>query len=313
METVAFVVVKNDSLLHEQYWDGYGPDSRSNSFSMAKTFVSILIGAAIDEGKIKSIDQPVSDFLPEFKEGDNSKVTIKHLLTMSSGINFDEDYISPFAYPAQAYYGDDLKKLTYGYKVTEESGKFFKYLSGNSELLAFILMKATGKTLSEYMSEKIWIPLGAKNDALWSLDSKDGMEKAYCCFNSNALDFARLGKLYLDSGKWNGRQIINSDYVARSIVPAELNYPEGNKIDNYGYAWWLIPDYQPAGQAGKGHYIFYARGILGQYIICIPDQNLVIVRLGSKREKPKGNEHPPDMSYYIDAALEMYGTGRQLP
>jgi CubicO group peptidase (beta-lactamase class C family) len=300
MQTIAFVVIKNDSLTHEQYWDGFGPDSRSNSFSMAKTFVSILIGAAIDEGKIKSVDQPVSDFLPEFKEGDNAKLTIKHLLTMSSGINFDEDYVSPFAYPAQAYYGSDLKKLTYGYKVTEESGKVFKYLSGNSELLAFILMKATGKTLSEYMSEKLWKPLGAKNDALWSLDSKDGMEKAYCCFNSNALDFARLGQLYLDSGKWNGNQIINPDYVAKSIVPAELNDTDGKKNTLYGYAWWLIPDY-------RGNYIYYARGILGQYIICIPDKKMVVVRLGSKREKPQGNSHPADMFYYIDAALDMYG------
>jgi len=299
LQTVAYVIVKNDSLLHEQYWDGFGEDSRSNSFSMAKTFVSILIGMAVDEGKIKSIDQPVSDFLPEFKEGDNAKLTIKHLLTMSSGINFDENYVNPIAYPAAAYYGSDLKKLTYGYKVTEEPGKTFKYLSGNSELLGFIIEKATGKTLSEYMSEKLWKPLGAKNTALWSMDN-NGMEKAYCCFNSNARDFARIGELYLDSGKWNGVQLINPDYVARSIVPADLVDVDGVKIDNYGYAWWLMPDY-------KGHNIFYARGILGQYIICIPDQKMVVVRLGRKREKPKGTEHPEDVRYYIDAALEMYG------
>jgi len=298
--TVAFVVIKNDSLLHEQYWDGYGADSRSNSFSMAKSFVSILVGMAIDEGKIKSIDQPVSDFLPEFREGDNAKLTIKHLLTMSSGINFDENYVNPLAYPAAAYYGSDLKKLTYGYKVTEEPGKTFKYLSGNSELLAFILEKATGKTLSDYMSEKLWKPLGAKNTALWSLDKENGTEKAYCCFNSNALDFARIGELYLDSGKWNGVQVINPEYVANSIVPAGLLDINGAKADNYGYAWWLIPDY-------KGHYVFYARGILGQYILCIPDQKMVVVRLGKKREKPKGTEHPDDVFYYLDAALQMYG------
>lgn len=301
LQSVAFLVIKNDSILHEQYWDGFGPDSHSNSFSMAKTFVGILIGAAIDDGKIKSLDQPVSDFLPEFKEGENAKLTIKHLLTMSSGINFDEDYVNPFAYPAQAYYGSDLRKLTNNYSVKEEGGKVFKYLSGNTELLAFIIMKATGQTLSDYMSEKLWKPIGAKNTALWSLDAKDGMEKAYCCFNSNARDFARLGQLYLDSGKWNGRQIINPEFVAQSIVPAQLNDIDGKKIDNYGYAWWIIPDY-------KGHYIFYARGILGQYILCIPDQQMVVVRLGSKREKPQGTEHPKDVYYYIDAALEMYGS-----
>ncbi len=301
MQTVAFVVIKKDSIIHEHYWEGYGEDSYSNSFSMAKTLVSILIGAAIDEGKIKSVDQPVGDFLPEFQQGENAKLTIKHLLTMSSGINFDEDYVNPLAYPAQAYYGYDLKKLTYGYKVVEEPGKKFDYLSGNTELLGFILEKVTGKTVSEYLSEKLWIPLGAKNKALWSLDHENGMEKAYCCFNSNAKDFARIGQLYLDSGKWNGNQLINTAYVLKSIQPADLvDADDRNKNNKYGYSWWLIPNY-------KKHSIFYARGILGQYIICIPDQKMVIVRLGKKRSKIKIEDHTIDTFYYIDAALEMYG------
>jgi CubicO group peptidase (beta-lactamase class C family) len=301
MQTVSYVILKNDSIIHEQYWDGFGEDSYSNSFSMGKTFVSILIGAAIDEGKIKSVDEPVGDFLPEFKDGENAKLTIKHLLTMSSGINFDEDYVSPFAYPAQAYYGSDLKKLTFKYKVTEEPGKVFKYLSGNSELLGFILEKATGKTLSDYASEKLWKPLGAKNSAFWSLDHKDGSEKAYCCFNSNARDFARIGELYLDSGKWNGTQLISTEYILKSINLADLSTEDGKKNEKYGYAWWIMPNY-------KGHSIFYARGILGQYIVCIPDKKMVVVRLGKKREKQlPGQNHPTDVFAYIDAALEMYG------
>jgi CubicO group peptidase (beta-lactamase class C family) len=255
---------------------------------------------ALDEGKIKSVDQPVSDFLPEFKEGDNSKLTIKHLLTMSSGINFDEDYVNPLAYPAQSYYGSDLKKLTYGYKLRDEPGKEFIYLSGNTELLSFVLEKATGKTLSEYASEKLWKPLGAKNSAFWSLDHKNGLEKAYCCFNSNATDFARIGELYLDSGKWNGQQLISTQYVLNSITPADLQSGSA-KNDEYGYSWWLIPDY-------KGHRIFYARGILGQYIICIPDKKMVVVRLGKKRKiRNDKAPHPADVYLYIDAALEMYG------
>jgi len=308
LKTVSFLVIKNDSIVHEQYWDGFNEDSKSNSFSMAKTFVSILVGIAIDEGKIKSVDQPVGDFLPEFKEGLNAKLTIKHLLTMSSGINFDEDYVNPLAYPAAAYYGTDLKKLTYKYTVTTEPGKKFKYLSGNTELLGFILEKVTGKTLSEYMSEKLWIPMGAKNTALWSLDYENGIEKAYCCFNSNAKDFARFAKLYLDTGKWNGKQLINKEYVLNSIKAANLIDDESNeKNDKYGYSWWLLPNYLPAGQAGKGHAIFYARGILGQYIICIPDIKMIVVRLGEKRIKKKGTGHPEDAFYYLDAALEMYG------
>ena len=300
MGTVAYLIIKNDSIIHEQYWDGYGANSYSNSFSMAKSFTSMLIGAAIAEGKIKNVDEPVGDFLPQYKEGDNAKLTIRHLLTMSSGINFDEDYVNPLAYPAAAYYGSDIKKLTYKYKVTEEPGKNFKYLSGNSELLGFIIEAATGKKEADYMAEKVWQPIGAKNSAYWGLDHEDGMEKAYCCFNSNARDFARLGKLYLDTGKYNGKQLIPADYVLSSIKPADLIDEDGIKNDKYGYAWWLIPNY-------KGHNIFYARGILGQYIVCIPDKKMIVVRLGKKREKRLDNRHPIDLYYYIDAALEMYG------
>lgn len=298
METVSFVIIKGDSLRYEEYWDGGGENSVTNSFSVAKTVVSILTGAAIAEGKIKSVDQPVGDFLPQFKEGDNAKLTIKHLLTMSSGIDFDEDYKSPFAYPAQAYYGSDLQELTYGYKVAEEPGKVFKYLSGNTALLAFVLNKATGKTLSDYASEKLWKPLGAKNPAHWSLDHEEGVEKAYCCFNSNARDFARFGQLYLDSGRWNGKQLIPEEYVLSSVKPADLLDRKGNKNVTYGYSWWMLNH--------KGHEIFYARGILGQYIVVIPAERMVIVRLGNKREKREGDEHPRDLYTYIDAALEMY-------
>ena len=301
MQTAAYVIIKNDSMIHEQYWDGYNEDSHTNSFSMAKTFVSILIGIAIDEGKIKSVDQPVSDFLPEYSKGENTKLTIKHLLTMSSGVNFDESYANPFAYPARAYYGKELKELTDKYGVTEEPGKTFKYLSGNTVLLGFILEKATGKKLSDYASEKLWAPLGPKNKAFWSLDHENGEEKSYCCFNSNAPDFARIGELFLDSGKYNGIQIVSPDYVSNSTKLADLMDANGGKQQKYGYAWWIIPNH-------KGHYIYYARGILGQYILCIPDKKMVIVRLGSKREKQLPTEdHPKDVFTYIDAALEMYG------
>lgn len=300
LATISYIIIKDDSIRYEEYWDGGGENSVTNSFSVAKTFVSILTGVALQEGKIKSLDQPVGDFIPEFKEGENAKLTIKHLLTMSSGINFDEDYVSPFAYPAQAYYGSDLTKLTYKYKVTEQPGKVFKYLSGNTALLAFVLNKATGKTLSEYASEKLWKPMGAKNPAYWSLDHENGVEKAYCCFNSNARDFARFGQLYLDSGKWNGTQLVPADYVMQSIRPADLITDDEKSNTDYGYAWWLLKH--------KDHDIFYARGILGQYIIVIPKEKMVIVRLGKKREKREGNEHPLDLYTWIDAALEMYGS-----
>ena len=296
-KTIAYLVIKNDSLLFEQYWDGYSDSSHTNSFSMGKTIVSILVGIAIDENKIKSVDQPIGDFLPEFAKGSNAKVTIKHLLTMSSGINFDENYANPLAYPAAAYYGEDLKELTYKYKVTEEPGKVWNYLSGNTELLAFIVAKACGKSISEYASEKLWKPMGAKYPAFWSLDHEGGVEKGYCCFNSNARDFARFGSLYLHDGNWKGKQLISKDYVRQSIVPANLIDDNGGKNNKYGYCWWLL-NY-------KNHNIYYMRGILGQYVFVIPEKNMVVVRLGHQRDQEKINDHPKDVYSFLDAAFTM--------
>lgn len=300
--TISYIIIKDDSLRYEEYWDGGGENAVTNSFSASKTFVSILTGVALKEGKIKSLDQPVGDFLPQFREGDNAKLTIRHLLTMSSGVDFDEDYVNPFAYPAQAYYGNDLQNLTYEYKVAEQPGKVFRYLSGNTALLAFVLKEATGQSLSDYASEKLWKPMGAKNTAYWSLDRENGVEKAYCCFNSNARDFARFGQLYLDSGRWNGVQLVPEEYALQSVKPADLLDESGQPNDQYGFSWWLLKH--------KEQDVFYARGILGQYIIVIPDEKMVIVRLGKNRDKREGEDHPRDVYTWIDAALEMYGRKR---
>jgi len=297
-QSVAFLVIKNDSIRHEEYWDHYDKNSFSNSFSMAKSIVSILIGIAIDEGKIKSVDDPVGDYLKHFKEGDNSKLTIRHLLTMSSGLNWDESYSSLFSITTKAYYGSDLKKLVKGLNVINGPGKKFDYMSGNTELLALILEKVTGETLSEYASEKIWKPVGAEHSAQWSLDHTNGLEKAYCCFYSNARDFARFGKLYLDSGMWNGQQIVSKNYVHESLTPAPLNF-EGSEKNCYGYQWWLTEE--------KGHKIFYARGLRGQYIVVIPDQQIIFVRLGVKRGDPLADHKLSDLVVYIDEVLKMYG------
>jgi CubicO group peptidase (beta-lactamase class C family) len=299
IETGSFIVIRNDSILHEEYIGEFHSASYTNSFSMAKTVVSVLIGCAIQDGKIKSVDQPVSDFIPEFRSDDRSKITIRHLLTMSSGIAFDEDYVNPFAYPAEAYYGSDLRKLTLAYsQVDEKPGATFRYLSGNTQLLGFVLSKATGKTISEYASEKLWIPMGCEHNAFWSLDAEDGEEKAFCCLNSNARDFARIGKLYLDSGRWNGKQIVPETYALESVAVTGLKNDDGTARLSYGFSWWMIPQY-------KGHHIFYARGILGQYVLAIPDLNMIVVRLGSKRLPNDSDDVPADVYYYLDAALEM--------
>lgn len=294
-DPAAFLVIKNDSILYEEYWDEYNENSTTNSFSMAKSFVGLLVGIALDEGKINSLNDPVGNYLPQYK--DYPELTIKNLLTMSSGINFDESYTSPFGHMAKAYYGTDIYELNKKYTVTETPGKEWKYLGGNTIILSFLVEEVTGMTLSEYMSEKIWKPIGAKNPALWTLDHENGREKAYCCFYSNARDFARIGKLYLSKGLWNNQRIISEQYLKESTSPAYyLKDKSGNPVDFYGYQVWTT--------YYKNMNITFCRGIKGQYIIVIPEKNIIAVRLGHKRSKEFINNNPADLYSYIDFALE---------
>jgi CubicO group peptidase (beta-lactamase class C family) len=295
--TVAYLVIQHDSIIHEEYWDGYNPYSESNSFSMAKSFLSMMVGCAIEEGKIKSVDQKVGDFIPEYNVGDNTKITIRHLLTMSSGINWTERYKNPFGITARAYYGTNLSKMVLNRRLKEEPGVTFRYLSGTSQLLAIVIERATGQKVSDYFSEKIWKPIGARNAAKWSLDRKDGLEKAFCCFNSNAQDFARIGQLMLDKGNWKGKQLIPESWVEESTKPAsELKLPDGTPVNFYGYQWWM--------KDHKGHHVIAARGLFGQYIFIIPDKDAVIVRLGN-RCRYKSAAYPSDIDLWLDVALEL--------
>jgi len=296
-QTVAFLVIKNDSVIIEQYADGYSDSSHTNSFSVAKSIVGLLIGIAHDEGKIKSLDQPVCDYFPEHCKEENRMLTIRHLLTMSSGLNYDEGYTSLFSPTTRSYYGTNLRKQMAPLSVVKTPGVNFEYRSSDPQILAFILMNGTGMTLSEYASEKLWKPIGAEHPALWSLDYKNGDEKAYCCFYSNARDFARIGKLMLNKGKWNGKQIVSENYVTQSITPAPLL--DGNKQNtSYGYQWWLM------NRAGRE--IFYARGILGQYIVVIPEDEIIFVRLGHERGEKGADGLPHDITLYIDEVLKLF-------
>lgn len=296
-QTVGYVILYRDSVLHEQYWEGYDEQSVTNSFSMAKSINAILIGIALKEGLIKNVNEPVGNYIPEFTKGEKAKITIAHLLTMGSGIDFVEGYGSPFDWPAEAYYGKDVNKLTLSSDVKEAPGKTWNYKGGDSQLLGMILKKATGKTVAEYASEKLWQPIGAETKAFWSTDEQ-GMEKVSCCFYSTAKDFARLAKLYLDSGNWQGKQLLDTTYVRASLTSANLvDVANGKQIDKYGYQWWLM-NYQ-------NHDIFYMRGIRGQYVFAIPDLDMIIVRVGHKRGPKNADDLPEDMFTYLDAGIGM--------
>ncbi len=289
--SVAFLVIKNDSIVFEEYYDGFGQTSKSNSFSMAKSYVSAMLGKAIMQGYIRSLDQPVGDFIPEYSTGTAAQMTVGDLASMSSGLNWDESYYSPFSVTTRAYFDDDLDPVMRNLGMKAEPGQEFTYLSGNTQLLAMVLEKATGKKLASYLSESLWKPLGSQEDALWQLDSEDGgLVKAYCCIASNARDFARLGKLYKDYGQWNGKQLLDSAFVAKSIQPRFEGEP-------YGYGFWLM-DY-------KNKPVFMMRGHLGQYVMVVPEDDIIIVRLGHSHGPLGQNGYPQELITYLDEAYTL--------
>jgi len=267
--TVAFIVVRNDSLIYEKYFNDYSRDSKVNSFSTAKSILSLLIGCAIDDGIINSIDDKVIKYIPELKENGFEEIKIKNLLQMNSGIDFKEVY-SAFTDAGNLYYGRDLIKELKKLKIKYPAGTKFHYSSGDSQILGLVLTRALKDiSLSNYLESKIWKPLEMDYSASWSLDDK-GLEKAFCCLNASAIDFAKIGRLYLNNGNWNGTQIVSKNWIEETIA-----YDESNKINPekyfYNYNWYLNPN-------GT----FYTEGYKGQHIYIDKDNNLIIVRLGEK-------------------------------
>lgn len=287
--TIAFLVIKKDSIWHESYAQEYDTTSQTNSFSIAKSVITAMLGKAIMEGHIKSLDQEVSDFYPQFE---GSGLAVGDLASMASGLNWDESYINPFGITARAYYNDNLARAILGLKVIEPPGQSFTYLSGNTQLLGMLIEKASGKRLSRYLHQSFWQPMGFEQPALWQLDDKENkLAKAYCCIASNARDFARFGKLYKNGGNWHGTQLLDSAFIAKSIVPRFEDSPE------YGYGFWLSDH--------LGKQIFVMRGILGQYVITIPEDDLIIVRLGHQRGERDGSSFTHDFYVYIEEVYEM--------
>ncbi|WEK69018.1 MAG: serine hydrolase [Candidatus Chryseobacterium colombiense] len=283
--TASFLVVKNGKLVHEQYWNGYNQLSKTNSFSMAKAVTVMLLGKALEEGKIKSIDDKFSDYFEEFKHKEfGDQLTLRNLAQMEAGLNWDEDYKNPFLPNAKAYYGKSLIDATFSRNFKENPGTKFEYQSGSTQLLGFAVRKAVGQSLASYLSEKFWIPLGMEQNAEWSTDDS-GMEKTYCCIHSNARDFAKLGQLFLDNGRAYGEQILNLNFINQMKTPTKKSE------DIYGMGFWINND-NPI-----KHYYFL--GLQGQYIIMIPEHNMVIVRTGSYNNLPKTDRGRPDQVKFL--------------
>lgn len=292
-ETTAYLVFHKDSLLFEWYDLNYNATTLSNSFSMAKSFTAALIGCALKDGFIKSLDEPIGNYLPEFAQGIYAPITIKHALMMSTGLDFKESYGSMFAWPAKAYYGTDVNATLKDAPKVNEPGAVYAYKGGDTQLLGMILEKATGMRVSAYAAKRLWQPMGAEADAFWSLDVDDGMEKVSCCYYATARDFARFGKLYLQKGWFNQQQLIDSSFIEQSLVPGAPKKESSEPNTEYGFQWWLLNHKEP---------VFYARGIRGQYVFVMPQSQTIVVRLGHKRAEKKGDELPSDIFQYLNFA-----------
>lgn len=309
LDTRAFLVLKGDSLLFEKYTNGHTPETVSNSFSAAKTLVAMLIAIAVEEGNIKSLDEPVGNYLANFSKGEKKKITIRHLLMMSSGLDWEESASNPLSENAESYYGSNLYDLVNRQEAVTAPGKKFVYQSGNSQLLGYVLEKATGKSVSEYTEQKIWKKIGTEGHAYWSLDKQNGDEKSFCCLYATARDFARLGLLIHRGGIWGKEQVVPAWFIKEMSKPVPMLTEEGVPNYRYGLHVWTYPE--------NNQTITYCRGIKGQYIISIPKEDLLIVRLGMKRKdnvslskSQKNNNvkkvgHPQDFFEYLRIAREI--------
>lgn len=296
MKTVSFLVIRNDSILYETYRGGWNDTLTSNLFSATKSIVGMLVGIAMDEGKIGSVDDKVMKYIPEYNRGRQKDITIRNLLTMSAGMDWDEAYASLFSVTTHGYYGNDLYKLIMGLDIVDTPGVQYSYRSGETQLLSFVLEAATGETISKYAEKKLWRPMMAGQDAFWLLDKKDGDEKSFCCFHTTARDAARFGRLMLNMGNWNGRQLVSRKYMEEALAPASYLKDQWGKdpLTYYGYQTWIM-NY-------NGERCPYFRGMLGQYIIAIPSKNAVVVRLGHKRSREYVKELTTDIIQYMEIA-----------
>lgn len=272
-ETRAFLVAHRDRIVYERYCSCSGRDELETSFSVAKSFASTLVGIAIDQRLIGSVDDPVTDYVPELAARDPrfSQITLRDLLTMRSGLRYEESgFPSPWGDDTSTYYGVDLREEALERtEVEREPGQEWHYNNYNPLLLGLVLERATGRPVSDYMADELWQPLGAANDASWSLDSEDsGFEKMESGFNATARDYVRFGLLLLHGGKWDGQRIVSRGWIrAATASQAASDYE-----NPYGYFWWVD---------GARPERFYAFGNYGQYIYVDPVARVVVVRLGS--------------------------------
>ncbi|RDC68051.1 class C beta-lactamase-related serine hydrolase [Rhodovulum sp. 12E13] len=277
-ETTGLIVVHRGAITHEEYRQGADETSPFTSWSMAKSVLSALIGIAVEDGHIESIRDPIGAYVPALAGSGYGDVPIEDALTMSSGVAFDEDYENPLSdinmlFIRAMAMGVPAEETLAGLDRVRAPGTYNDYVSSDSMALGLVLEAATGMAPADYLSSRLWGPMGAEADATWSTD-RAGREFALCCLNATLRDWARFGRLYLDGGAREGRQIVPADWVAASVAPTAPHLQPGDNPASfwtfgYGYQWWIPED--PQGD-------FLAIGVWGQYLYVDPAREVVIAK-----------------------------------
>ena len=269
--TTGLIVIQNDEIALEDYYLGNSAVTQNISWSMAKSFISALIGIAVNDGHIKSIEQSVDAYATSLEGSGYEGVSIKNVLQMSSGVAFNEDYGDFYSdinrWGRDFSLGNSQDAFAATLKNDIEPGTVNHYVSINTHVLGMVLTQATGRSITDYMQEKLYNPMGMEHDGLWIIDGQ-GMEMALGGLNLTLRDFAKLGSLYLHDGTFNGQQIVPASWVADSRTMDQPHLLPGNDF-GYGYQWWMV-----GGDSGE----FMAMGVYGQYIYINPETNTVIVK-----------------------------------
>lgn len=294
--STSFLVLQNDSIVWEYYYEEHKPDSRSNSFSMAKSITTMLVQQAIQAGKIPSWEAKAKAYLPWLQGEFADELTLRHLATMTAGLDWAESYYDPFGITARLYYGNNAEKTMKQVSVANKPGETYVYQSGATELLGLCLKNALGQPIGEFASEKLWKPMGAEMPATWHLDDEDGMELTYCCFSATTRDFARLGNLVLHHG-YNSKQqsLVDSAFLDFARKPFKATW--------YGQSFWL----------GHTANIPWSsmQGTQGQYIVMVPESNMVIVRTGNKTIKNPNSKINLCLQTYVDGSIALLSKTRK--
>lgn len=281
--STGMLVLKDDVIVYEQYWLGHREDGQHISWSVAKSFISALIAIALEERKIDSIGDPITNYLPELEDTGYDGVRIKDILQMSSGVGFNEDYADPASdinrFSRTIALGGSMAKFAATLERAREPGSYHHYVSIDTQVLGMLLTRVTGMSLASYLEQKIWRPIGMEHDAYWMLDAT-GMEVALGGLNATLRDYARFGMLYLNGGKFRGKQIVPARWVRESTTPGGPHLmpgkgnPDSSSSWGYGYQWWI---------PGPGISDYTAAGVYNQYIYVNPDARVVIVKNSANR------------------------------